>query len=128
MTDYRTPDGYRAIFCTGLFVQIRQHLTLEGLLPTATACGHPVGDWSTAEMRTLIGVTCRTCVRNVTKHGKTRPTLIARVMIKFAPELIYLYSLLHPPKPNPEPISTDELFPEHKTPRRKARPTEEDED
>lgn len=79
MTDYITPDGTRAIFCQTLFVRVRQHLTLEGLCPTATACGHPVGDWSTGELRTLVGLTCRTCVRNVTKHGKTRPTPVAKL-------------------------------------------------
>jgi hypothetical protein len=110
MTDYRTPDGRRAVFCTTLFVHVRQHLTLEGLFPSATACGHPIGDWSTAEMRTLIGLTCRTCARNVRKHGKTRPTLIAKVMVSCAPLIIHLYSRIRPPKPEPEPISTDELF------------------
>lgn len=110
MTDYRTPDGTRAVFCTTLFVHARQHLTLDGLFPDATACGHPVGGWSTAEIRTLIGLTCWTCVRNVTKHGKTRPTPIARLMIKLAPLIIYVYSRVRPPKPEPEPISTDELF------------------
>jgi hypothetical protein len=111
MTDYLTPDGTRAIFCQTLFVRVRQHLTLEGLCPTATACGHPVGDWSTGELRTLIGLTCRTCVRNVTKHGKTLPTPVAKLMLKIAPLVIRMR--MDPPE-RPEPISTDELFPDQK--------------
>lgn len=127
MTDYHTPDGRRAWFCKTVFVRTRQHLSLEGLFPTATACGHPVGDWSNQELRTLIGLTCRTCVRNVTKHGETRPTPLARLMLKVAPLVLKLID--RTPEEPPEPISTDELFPDQKkTPRRKARPTEEDED
>jgi hypothetical protein len=127
MTDYRTPDGTRAWFCKTVFIRTRQHLSLEGLFPTATACGHPIGEWSNTEIRTLIGLTCRTCIRNVTKHGETRPTLIAKAMISLAPLIVYVYSRIRPPKPEPEPISIDELFPEHKTPRRKVRPSEEEE-
>jgi hypothetical protein len=126
MTDYITPEGERAWYCKTVFIRARQHLSLEGLFPTATACGHPVGDWSNTELRTLVGLTCRTCIRNVTKHGETCPTLFARLMLKFAPLALKLIDR-SPEKPS-EPISTDELFPEQKTPRRKARPTEEDED
>lgn len=113
MKDYYTPDGRRALFAGTLFVRVRQHLTLEGLFPTATACGHPVGDWSTSELRTLLGLTCRACVRNVTKHGEHRPTLFAHLMVKAAPLFIRLYELWRPPKEMPEPISTDELFSAH---------------
>lgn len=112
MTDYRTPNGKRAWFCQTVFIRGRQHLSLEDLFPTTTACGHPVGDWSTHELRTLIGLTCRTCVRNVTKRGKTCPTPFARVMIKLAPLVLKLID--RTPEESPEPISTDELFPAQK--------------
>lgn len=129
MTDYYTPDGERAWFCKTVFVRTRQHLSLGGLFPTTTACGHPVGDWSNTELRTLIGLTCRACVRNVRKHGKTRPTPFAKLMIKLAPLVIYVYERAHPPEPEPEPVSTDELFPDQKkAPRRTAPAHEEDED
>jgi hypothetical protein len=114
MTDsYYAPDGRRALFCTTVFIHCRQHLTLEGLFPTATACGHPVNGWSTGEIRTLLGLTCRTCVRNVTKHGETRPTPFAWLMVKLAPLVVKLYDRRHPPEIRPEPISTSELFPAH---------------
>jgi hypothetical protein len=125
MTDYITPEGKRAWYCQTVFIRTRQHLSLEGLFPTATACGHPVGDWSNQELRTLIGFTCRTCIRNVTKHGETRPTPIARLMLKIAPLVIRIYERSHPPEPAPEPISTDELFPDQ---RQTAPAHEDDED
>lgn len=108
--DYRTPDGRRALFCKTVFIRARQHLSLDGLFPTTTACGHPVGDWSTGEMRTLIGITCRTCIRNVIRYGRVRPTLFAWLMIKLAPLMVELYDRKHPPQSSGKTISTDELF------------------
>lgn len=69
MNGYYTPDGRRAWYTDTIF-GLRQHLTLDGLWPNNTMCGHPAGgNWSNCEIRTPIGMTCRWCIRRVTQHG-----------------------------------------------------------
>jgi hypothetical protein len=87
---------------------MRQHLTLEGLFPATAACGFPVNNWSTAEIRTPIGMTCRTCIRNVTKRGKHRMRPIVRLLRPLY--LAYFTRRANEKAPEPEVISTDDLF------------------
>ncbi|MEV8610280.1 hypothetical protein AB0383_20535 [Amycolatopsis sp. NPDC051373] len=109
--DFYTPDGKRAWYTKTIF-GTRQHLTLDGLFPDETACGHPAsGSWSNLPIRTSIGMTCRWCIRRVTKHGShgrapmAYPWLLVAMVAK-------RWQRIRPPKPSPEPetFSTDELF------------------
>ena len=70
MTEYRTPSGRRAWYARTP-LGLRQHLTL-GMFEDSTACGHPATATSNRPLRTPVGMTCRWCVRRVTRHGTAR--------------------------------------------------------
>jgi hypothetical protein len=112
VTDYRTPEGKRAWYCTTAVIHVRQHLSLDTPFPTESACGHLTGHWSSQELRTPIGITCRTCIRNVTKHGRHKPLFGAWVMLKAARPIVWVMKRFQKPAPVPEVLSTEELFSE----------------
>lgn len=108
---YYTPDGKMAWHTKTIF-GLRQHLTLDGFWPDVTACGHPASSqWSNCEIRTPIGMTCRWCIRRVTKHGShgRAPMAYPWLLLAYG---IKLWDKIHPRKPAPEPevIDTADLF------------------
>lgn len=110
---YRTPNGTRALFCTTMLGK-RQHLTLQGLFPASTACGHPVNGWSSGPIRTLIGMTCWTCRRNVRRgrHGMSPLAYPWFLVAKALPlwEKTFGRKKAARRDAEREPISTDEIF------------------
>lgn len=112
--NYVTPGGKLAFYATTPLA-MRQHLVL-GLFPSQTMCGHPVRHWSSSEIRTPIGMTCRACIRNTTKHGKSRNTLGAWILYLAARPVLAVYEWRQSKKPGLEPIDTADLFPDERTP------------
>jgi hypothetical protein len=112
--DYVTPGGKRAFYATTPLA-MRQHLVL-GLFPTQTMCGHPVRHWSSSEIRTPIGMTCRACIRNTTKIGKARSTFGAWILYLIVRPVFAVYEWRQAKKQEPETIDVADLFPDERTP------------